>query len=146
MGELVELDEAKCRELLAAGVVGRVAVVTPEGPHVVPVNYVVVADAVVFRTSPHSVLGRQAPGTVVAFEVDRIDHDDHRGWSVLAVGPCEEVADVAALEAATPYWNPRPWVSGEHATHLRVPWTRLTGRRIGGGWTYENEVPVRARS
>ncbi len=145
MGELVELDEAKCRELLEAGVVGRIAVVTPEGPYVVPVNYVVVDAAVVFRTSPQSVLGRMAPGTVVAFEVDRIDHEDHRGWSVLAVGPCELVTDVAELEAATPYWNPRPWVSGERAAHLRVPWTRLSGRRIGGGWTYENEVPVRAR-
>ncbi len=145
MGDMVELDEAKCGELLAAGVVGRIAVVTPEGPYVVPVNYVVVDDAVVFRTAPDSVLGRTAPGTVVAFEVDRIDYEYHSGWCVLAVGPCELVEDVAALEAATPYWNPRPWVSGDRTAHLRIPWTRLSGRRIGGGWTYENEVPVRAR-
>ena len=36
------------------------------GPHIVPVNYAVVDDALVLRTSPYSVLGGHARGSILA--------------------------------------------------------------------------------
>ena len=79
MGESIELSDAQCRELLSAGLVGRVALCTPVGPHVVPVNYAVVDDSVVLRTTPYSILGTQARGALLAFEVDQLDYEQSAG-------------------------------------------------------------------
>jgi nitroimidazol reductase NimA-like FMN-containing flavoprotein (pyridoxamine 5'-phosphate oxidase superfamily) len=145
MSELSVLSVAKCEELLRAAIVGRVAYNTDEGPQIVPVNYTTVGAAIVFRTSPETQLGRHALGKPLAFEIDEIDYADHKGWSVLAVGTGEPVDDITELEGATPFWNPKPWVAGERVLYVRMPWARLTGRRIGAGWTRENELPVRRR-
>ena len=93
MYEPFDLTETECEELLRGGLVGRVAACTPTGPHVVPVNYSVVEDAVVFRTTPYSVLGSQARGSLLAFEVDQFDYEYQRGWSVVARGRAEMVVD-----------------------------------------------------
>jgi nitroimidazol reductase NimA-like FMN-containing flavoprotein (pyridoxamine 5'-phosphate oxidase superfamily) len=145
MSDLVELPREKCEELLRASIVGRVAFTTAEGPEVVPVNYTTVGDAVVFRTSPYSQLGRQASGTPLAFEIDHIDYDDHKGWSVIAYGVGELVEDTSELQEVTGFWNPKPWAGGARPLYVRLRWKRLSGRRIGGGWTRENELPVRRR-
>ena len=145
MNELVELPHEKCEELLRASILGRVAFVTPEGPQIVPVNYTTVGDAVLFRTTPYSSLGTHGPGHPLAFEIDHIDYDDHKGWSVVATGIGEVVEDTTALAAADRFWNPKPWAGGVRVLYVRLPWTTLTGRRIGGGWTRENELPVRRR-
>lgn len=145
MSELSVLSTAKCEELLRAAIVGRVAYNTDEGPQIVPVNYTTVGAAVVFRTAPDTQLGRHAIGRALAFEIDQVDYADHKGWSVVATGTGELIEDTAALEEATPFWNPRPWVDGERFRYVRLPWTRLTGRRVGAGWTRDNELPVRRR-
>ena len=71
--------------------VGRVAISTPTGPHIVPVNYAVVDEAIIVRTSPYSLLGTYGRDTMVAFEVDGFDHELERGWSVQARGRVEAV-------------------------------------------------------
>ena len=60
-GGIVDLDLAECLELLASDTVGRVAFVTPDGPRIVPVNYVVAGDSVEFRTAAYSELATYAP-------------------------------------------------------------------------------------
>lgn len=145
MNELVELSKEKCEELLRASIVGRVAFNTSEGPQIIPVNYTTVGDAILFRTTPYSRLGMHAAGSQLAFEIDQIDYDDHRGWSVVATGIGERVDDTSELESATPFWNPKPWAAGARVLYIRLRWKQLTGRRIGGGWTRENELPVRRR-
>ena len=50
MAESRELSPSECEALLRSGVAGRVALVTPGGPHIVPVNYSIVDDAVIIRT------------------------------------------------------------------------------------------------
>ena len=55
------------------------ALSTPAGPHVVPVTYSVVDDAIIIRTTPYSVLGTYAPGSLAALEVDWFDHERHLG-------------------------------------------------------------------
>lgn len=145
MSELVELSAEKCEELLRSAIVGRVVFTTDDGPQIVPVNYTTIGDAVVFRTSPYSQLGTHVAGSRLAFEIDHIDYDDHKGWSVVATGTGEVVEDPSELEEAGPFWNPKPWAAGNRVLYVRMPWKQLTGRRIGGGWTWENEMPVRRR-
>jgi uncharacterized protein len=143
MNEPVELSYEKCRELISGGVVGRVAVCTPSGPRIIPVNYAVVEDSVIFRTTPYSLLGTYAWNTALAFEIDHLDYDNHRGWSVVATGRGNMVEDREELEAIRSFWEPRPWAGGQRQLYVRLAWDELTGRRIGAGWTHDNELPVR---
>ncbi|QIX26725.1 pyridoxamine 5'-phosphate oxidase family protein [Nocardioides sp. JQ2195] len=142
MNEPRELSPEKCRELLAAGVVGRVAVCAPDGPHIVPVNYVLIDDSIIFRTEPYTLLGRLADDARLGFEVDNLDHERHRGWSVLAIGPAESVVDPDEIASMTAIRDPRPWAAGDRRLHIRLTWTSLTGRRLGH-WSPDDETPVR---
>jgi len=141
---LETLTTAHCRALLEAGLIGRVAF-WADGPHILPVNYSIFGDDVVIRTAGDSLLAAQAPGTEVALEIDHIDYAEHRGWSVVATGACERIEDESEIRRITDGWDPRPWAEGERNRYLRLRWSTLTGRRIGRGWTYANEVPVRRR-
>lgn len=143
MREPMELPYAKCRELLLGGVVGRAAVCTPSGPRIVPVNYSVVDEAIYVRTAPHSVLASYGAGANFAFEVDHIDYENWHGWSVVATGRATLVDDPDELARIRARRNPRPWAGGLRLLYLRLRWTELTGRRLGEGWTRENEMPVR---
>ena len=78
------LRYAECSALLRSGVAGRLALSTPDGPHIVPLNYAVVDSAIIVRTSPYSVLGTHGRDAVVAFEVDHVDAERQGGWSVVA--------------------------------------------------------------
>jgi nitroimidazol reductase NimA-like FMN-containing flavoprotein (pyridoxamine 5'-phosphate oxidase superfamily) len=145
MSEVEELSYAQCRSLLGGGVFGRVAVCTDSGPRILPVNYSVVGEAVVLRTTSAGLLASYGVGRTVSFEVDHVDYADQRGWSVLAVGPAEPVEDEETRAHIAHTWEPRPWAGGERKLYLRIPWTELSGRRLGHGWTYANELPVRRR-
>ncbi len=122
----------KCRELLASKVVGRAAVCTPAGPRIMPVNFSVVDDAIVFRTTPYSVLGTYGWNTQLAFEVDDVDETGHTGWSVMALGRGTMVEDPHELEEIRASDDPTPWAGGLRQLYVRLRWTELTGRRIGG--------------
>ena len=52
MAEVRELSRSECETLLRRGVVGRVAVAAPSGPHIVPMNYSVIDGSVVVCTTP----------------------------------------------------------------------------------------------
>ncbi|MDQ6687328.1 MAG: pyridoxamine 5'-phosphate oxidase family protein [Actinomycetota bacterium] len=57
---------------------GRVAMATPLGPRIVPVNYGVHDDEIVFRTAPYSELSTYGWDTDLAFEVDDLDYVAHQ--------------------------------------------------------------------
>lgn len=130
MGLLQEMSTEECLGLLGASVVGRAAICTPDGPHVVPVNYAVDGDSIVFRTTPYSVLGTYAWAGDIAFEVDQIDMGSHRGWSVVARGRGEMVEDVEEIEEIRWAHDPKPWAEGARPLFVRLRWRELTGRRI----------------
>ncbi|WP_229698528.1 helix-turn-helix domain-containing protein [Wenjunlia tyrosinilytica] len=130
---LDELDPAECRTLLSTHGVGRLAVTTSEGPAVVPVNYTLVDDSVVFRTAPHA-LPSQASGKEVAFEVDHIDDALSQGWSVLVVGRAQQVTDPEEARGLGELARSRPWWSPESRDlWMRITPRRTTGRRIRAG-------------
>ena len=138
-----ELTYSECEALLRGGVAGRVAVSTPSGPHIVPLNYSVVDSALIVRTSPYSVLGTYGRGSTLAFEVDHFDHARSRGWSVVARGRAEVVQDADELNHIRSVWEPRPWAAGPRALFLRIRWTELTGRQLGEDWQPMRELPYR---
>ncbi|TDC97482.1 pyridoxamine 5'-phosphate oxidase family protein [Actinomadura sp. 7K507] len=129
---LEELGRADCMELLGQAGIGRVAFDDGEGPTVVPVNYAVDGNAVIFRTSVTGRLNRSlltsvAGGEVrAAFEVDRFDEASHEGWSVLLRGGAhpltvEEQASVAQVS---------PWPGGDREAWFRLSAREVTGRRL----------------
>ncbi|MHC3455207.1 pyridoxamine 5'-phosphate oxidase family protein [Streptomyces prasinus] len=127
--QLWDLGPEECRALLSTHGVGRVAVTTPEGPAVVPVNYEVVDGAITFRTAPGSAPAA-AVGSEIAFEVDHVDEAMSRGWSVLAVGPAQAVTEPDEVRRLTEHAHTAPWAGGEREMWVAIQPARLTGRRI----------------
>src|SRR3954451_23432589 len=123
-----ELSAAECERLLRSGVIGRVALATPEGPLIVPVNYVVFEDTIVVRTSAYSLLGTHARDTMVAFEVDDFDPDRRLGWSVVARGRAWAETDATEIARMRAECSPQAWASGKRNLYVPIRWTRSEGR------------------
>lgn len=124
-GTLVEIPREQCLQLLRASFVGRVAVAVPGGaPLVVPVNFVVDGEIVVFRSDEGSKIDALRVGPI-SFQADFVDPVHRTGWSVLVQGVAYE---------ATP-WEVKhigleSWVSGAKAHWVRIVPATITGRRI----------------
>ncbi|MGW3565929.1 pyridoxamine 5'-phosphate oxidase family protein [Streptomyces sp. NPDC000941] len=127
--DLVELSPRECYDRLSAHGVGRISVSTSRGPTILPVNYSVVDDAVIFRTAPEA-SPAAAAGSEVAFEVDHIDEALREGWSVLVVGRARRVTDLKAVQHLAGRAYGKPWPGGSRDLWLRIDPTRVTGRRI----------------
>jgi nitroimidazol reductase NimA-like FMN-containing flavoprotein (pyridoxamine 5'-phosphate oxidase superfamily) len=122
--ELETLDAEACWRLVRTTSVGRFAVNRHGScPLVVPVNFVVDGEAVVFRTGAGAKLDA-AQIELVALQVDEIDPIHHTGWSVLIEGRArwlDEEQDTIAIET---------WAPGDRPYVIRLAPTRITGRRI----------------
>jgi len=127
--KFTELTTRECRDLLMTHGVGRLAVPTVSGPLIVPVNYGVVGDAIVFRTAPDAVPS-QASDAQVAFEVDRIDGAFSQGWSVLVRGHARAVTDPESVRRLEEQAYSRPWAGGQRDMWIRIDAVSITGRRI----------------
>ncbi|NKZ04014.1 pyridoxamine 5'-phosphate oxidase family protein [Actinomadura latina] len=129
---LEELDRAECLRLIAGGVIGRVAFDDGEGPTVIPVNYAVDGDAVIFRTSVSGRLNRSLLTSVVggevraAFQVDRFDEADHAGWSVLLRGGAHPLSEEEREKAA----QVDAWPGGDREAWFRLSAMEVSGRRL----------------
>jgi nitroimidazol reductase NimA-like FMN-containing flavoprotein (pyridoxamine 5'-phosphate oxidase superfamily) len=127
--EVLSVEE--CRSHLGFGAVGRIGFVEEGGPVILPVNYTMDGQAVVFRTAAGSKLSLGMMQRPVCFEVDDWDTTTHTGWSVLAKGVADEVLDtdeIARLEQLPV----RPWSRPDLRDHwVRIMVEELTGRRIG---------------
>lgn len=128
---IVDLTAEECLQLLGTKVVGRIAVVTPAGLRIFPVNYALWGDRIVFRTLPYGVIANNAHGAEVAFEIDDHDEELTRGWSVLAAGPCTRVEDPDDVRQIRSEADPIPWAEGQRILYFRIDWTDLTGRTVG---------------
>lgn len=137
-----DLARDECVRLLRAGVAGRVAFAAPDGVHVVPVNYSIDGESVLLRTAAYSLLGTHARHSMVCFEIDQFDYDRHRGWSVAVRGRAEFVSDLDELDDIARAWSPRPWADGQRHLLVRIPFTEVTGRQLGGGWDPVKHLPV----
>jgi uncharacterized protein len=126
----VEIGREECEALLASDVVGRVALSTPTGPHIVAVDYAVIEDTIVFRASPYSLVGTYGRDALLAFEIDNFaTAGAGEGWSVVATGRGEVVTESARLDRIRGAWPPRRSLSGVRHLVLRLPLAVLTGTR-----------------
>ena len=129
VSRLEPLSEEECLRLLPTQPVGRIGITVHALPAVLPVNFALLEDAIVFRTIPGTKLDGATNKAVVAFEVDSYEPDGRSGWSVLVVGraskvPAEEVEQVATLDID-------PWPLDGHASHfVRIELSQVTGRRF----------------
>ena len=125
------LDHHECLRLLAADEIGRLAVLDGHTPIILPVNYRLDGEAVVFRTDPGTKLDR-GPRAPASFEIDQFDREHRTGWSVVVVGRLEEVTpyDASTMERVN-LLPVDPWVEGDKAHWMRLMPTRITGRRVG---------------
>ena len=129
------LDEMECLRLIGPGGIGRIAYAGRFGPTVLPVNYKLRDEAIVFRTAEHGPLDEDLRTGIanadyrVAFEIDEIDLAAGRGWSVLVQGPAHHVQG-AELDAARGT-GVEPWAPGDREQFLQIIPSRITGRRVG---------------
>jgi uncharacterized protein len=124
------LPEDKCLELLASQTVGRIAVVLDDQPLIFPVNYILEARIVIFRTDPGTKLAWATHGRV-AFEIDSTDLHYREGWSVLVQGIGDEITD--APDAWAESIRARalaPWASGAKDHWVAIAAPVISGRRI----------------
>ena len=120
------LDVDECLVLLRWETVGRLAyAVRGQAPIVVPINFVVVDDSVVFRSDDGPKLDsiRERP---VSLQVDRFHWYKRIGWSVLVRGVAHELVP----ESDDAIADPGPWVPGAKRHWLRIVPTAITGRRL----------------
>ena len=119
------LDREECYALLATHQVGRLAVPVPgHGPLVVPVNFGIDREVIVFRSD----LGTKLDALrdqAVSFEVDEIDLTHHTGWSVLIEGHAREVTHWEAAHV-----DVEPWAPGPKTHWIRLTPDSVSGRRI----------------
>ena len=110
--------------------VGRVGFQVAERPVILPVNYRVVANAVVFRTEPGTKLTAALMRARVAFEVDDAATGGRSGWSVLVVGHATELGDQASLQEADRL-GVSPWAPGSREHFVVIAAEEVSGRRFG---------------
>ncbi|HVM39793.1 MAG TPA: pyridoxamine 5'-phosphate oxidase family protein [Acidimicrobiia bacterium] len=118
-----------CVRLLGTTMIGRVGVVVAGRPVVLPVNYVVDGDRVIFRTDDGTKFDAAVRGEFVAFEIDDVDSMYHQGWSVLVTGVAEEITDPTELDRVR-MLPLRPWAHGAKAHFVRIVPVTISGRRI----------------
>lgn len=125
--EVEDLDRPECLRLLATQSVGRVAVNRPGwAPHVVPVNFTVIDDTIVFRTDDGTKL-RLLLTEPVSFEVDFVDDFHRAGWSVLVQGLAYEESE---WEISLDEGDVAPFAPGGKTHWARLVPHSVTGRRI----------------
>jgi len=125
------IERGECLRLLAGEEVGRVGVVAGGTAHVVPVNYALDGESIVFRTGPGTkLLG--ALRTTVSFEVDHIERATRSGWSVIVRGLAREVSAFDHPDVQERLWSLplEPWGGGDRGHLVRIAGTAITGRRI----------------
>lgn len=127
--DLEELGIAECRAFLGDGGVGRFVFSESRGPVAVPVNFRMLGDDIVFRTTPAASLAAGAAQQQVSFEVDHMDEALGEGWSVLVSGRARTVVDAAEL-AQVQRIGIAPWAGGARETYVRITPEVVTGRRI----------------
>ena len=125
--KIMDLDRAESLRLLAAKKVGRLAFVTDGVPMIMPMNFTLAGDQLIFRTLAHGSVAR-AVDNAVAFEVDDIDDFLEAGWSVVVSGRATLLseAELARLHGG----EPEPWAEGPRTLFLAIPIEQVSGRQL----------------
>jgi nitroimidazol reductase NimA-like FMN-containing flavoprotein (pyridoxamine 5'-phosphate oxidase superfamily) len=123
------LDRDECLRLLSTARLGRVGITSGALPVILPVNFRLLGDTIVFRTGRGTKLDAATRGAVVAFETDTMDPIDHTGWSVMVTGVAHQVTDPDELESVHPEKIAR-WAPTGDGCVVAISTELVTGRRL----------------
>jgi CBS domain-containing protein len=123
------LSEEECRRLLAEARLGRVGICVGALPAVLPVNYLMAGDEILFFTAEGTKLQAATHTAVVAFEVDHFNAVSRTGWSVLVVGRAAERDEPAVARGAMAA-GLRPWAFGDRSHLVSLTTELVSGRRV----------------
>ena len=87
-----------CLRLLASVPVGRIGFFADGEMVILPVNYAVDGQDLVFRTARGSKLSAAEGRDLVTFEADEYDEQTRSGWSVVVTGRAEVVYEDAEIQ------------------------------------------------
>lgn len=122
------MSPVRCRQLLAATRVSRVAFVQDGLPRLVVLNHMVDGEAVVFQTSEETRLahlttdGAEVPVTI---EIDSAAASKRTGWSIVASGRLRRTDETESPR------HPTPWRSGARGVLLRLEVDDIHGQMVG---------------
>ena len=123
------LERQECLRLLDKAAVGRVAFTSQALPCILPVNFRLDGDRILFRTGEGTKLATATRNTVVGFEIDEYDPESRTGWSVLVVGMAHRLPDQESAAAVHERAIPR-WAPGDDGHVVAVSTELVSGRRI----------------
>jgi uncharacterized protein len=123
------LNRAESLRLLATQVVGRIGITVQALPVVLPLNFGLLDESVVFRTIPGTKLDAATNEAVVAFEVDDYEPNGCSGWSVLVIGKARRLPDNEADSAAALDIDAWP-LDGQASHFVRIEGSQISGRRF----------------
>jgi nitroimidazol reductase NimA-like FMN-containing flavoprotein (pyridoxamine 5'-phosphate oxidase superfamily) len=129
-GEFRAITPARCEELLQSQSVGRIAWQAADGLQILPVTYAWHEGTIIFRTSPYGVLSELVRPTDVALEIDELDQDSRRGWSVVVQGRAQGVAEPDQLVRMWTVGGVVPWAAGVRNVFIQVAPRRVSGRVV----------------
>jgi len=124
------ISPTRCMELLSSQGIGRVAWHSTNGLQILPVTYAFYDGTIVFRTSPNSVLADLSNLSEVVFEIDEIDQRGHQGWSVVARGPAQAVAEPREVSRLLSEAGVVPWAPGSRNLLIQITPAKVTGRTV----------------
>ncbi|WP_115787182.1 pyridoxamine 5'-phosphate oxidase family protein [Arthrobacter silvisoli] len=124
-----KIDFEECYELLAASVVGRLALIVDGHPEIFPVNFVLERRSIVFRTAAGTKLWESRKEEPAAFEIDGYDPVAEEAWSVIVRGSTSLIDDPDEKSAADAL-GLEPWQPGTKSHYVRLAPRVLTGRRF----------------
>lgn len=127
---LRELTSKQCWGYLEGQVIGRVGWNTLDGPEILPVNYVVHKETVIFRTAAYGPMAELHDPRRVVFQIDAFDADQRTGWSVVVHGTARAVRHPEALVEVWAADPPEPWAEGNRHLIIAITPARVSGREI----------------
>ena len=119
-----ELTTSQCWELLRADEFGRLAFRMSDEVHLVPINYAVDGDTILFRTAEGNKLLGVTMHPQVVFEIDA--YDDARAHSVIVRGLARVLGEDEEHRAE--HVPLRPWVDTPKYNVVEIVPTQITGR------------------
>lgn len=123
------LAQDECVNLLRTASIGRLGLTAGSLPIILPLNFAVDGESIVFCTEPGAKLSAARAADVVCLEVDDADVMNHEGWSVLVTGRLREITEAAEL--ATAHRLPlAPWKPTTSPHYVRLPMELVSGRRL----------------
>ncbi len=130
--QLRTLTREECMALLRQGVIGRIGYVVDGLAIIVPVNFTLVGDDIVFCTAKGSKLAWLSSRSHLAFEVDESRTSHREGWSVLVHGSAHEVTDSDKIDELR-RGQLHSWVHPTAEHWVRITVEKISGRALESG-------------